>query len=254
MQAIIEAFGFTTFGAERGSIVFITWRKRPVRDDRRVAFLLDDLGNSDCATPWKPLHCEHRGSGRLAWTALLMHARRVDGRPRQELLHRFPTIRSCCIADSFARAAWWHDVGGTIGGWGEGYFGEPSLYIARDRPAILAKLRDVVPPPTRGGVVAFTAYREPVEEVHRRFWDSMRDEQVDAARRRRDERGRARSSDGDGGDGFATLGLGPAATLEDVKRRYRELAKEHHPDRGGDARQFARYTEAYRRACATFGR
>lgn len=44
------------------------------------------------------------------------------------------------------------------------------------------------------------------------------------------------------------LGLGPTATLEDVKRRHRELVKTHHPDNGGDAEQFRRVNEAYEAA------
>jgi hypothetical protein len=34
----------------------------------------------------------------------------VEGRPRQKLIHRLATIRSCCIKDQLIRAAWWHDV------------------------------------------------------------------------------------------------------------------------------------------------
>lgn len=37
---------------------------------------------------------------------------------------------------------------------------------------------------------------------------------------------------------FKLLGLTQTATQEDVKRRYRELAFEHHPDRGGDIKKF----------------
>ncbi len=36
---------------------------------------------------------------------------------------------------------------------------------------------------------------------------------------------------------LAILGLPPNATRQQIKRRYRVLAKEHHPDRGGDQRQ-----------------
>lgn len=48
---------------------------------------------------------------------------------------------------------------------------------------------------------------------------------------------------------LATLGLEKTATLVDIKARWRELAKIHHPDVGGDAAEFERYQKAYRAAC-----
>lgn len=41
------------------------------------------------------------------------------------------------------------------------------------------------------------------------------------------------------------LGLDVYATSEDIRARYRQLAKQHHPDAGGDADQFARISTAY---------
>ena len=49
---------------------------------------------------------------------------------------------------------------------------------------------------------------------------------------------------------FKLLGLTTKATEEDVKRRYRELAFEHHPDRGGDTKKFHAVTEAKNRCLA----
>ena len=43
---------------------------------------------------------------------------------------------------------------------------------------------------------------------------------------------------------LAVLGLPPNATQQ-IKRRYRSLAKRHHPDRGGDQRQMQRIIAAY---------
>ena len=40
---------------------------------------------------------------------------------------------------------------------------------------------------------------------------------------------------GDGDDPFARLGLAPGATLDDVRAARRRLAKQVHPDHGGDA-------------------
>lgn len=41
------------------------------------------------------------------------------------------------------------------------------------------------------------------------------------------------------------LGLPPNATRQQIKRRYRYLAKKHHPDRGGDPQQMQRIIAAY---------
>lgn len=44
---------------------------------------------------------------------------------------------------------------------------------------------------------------------------------------------------------LTVLGLPPNATRQQIKRRYRALAKMHHPDLGGDARQMQRIVAAY---------
>lgn len=50
------------------------------------------------------------------------------------------------------------------------------------------------------------------------------------------------------GDWRADLGLPPEATPADAKKRYKDLVKTHHPDRGGDAEQFNRINRAYEAA------
>jgi DnaJ-domain-containing protein 1 len=44
---------------------------------------------------------------------------------------------------------------------------------------------------------------------------------------------------------LGVLGLPPNATPQQIKRRYRALAKKYHPDRGGDQRQMQRIIAAY---------
>jgi DnaJ-domain-containing protein 1 len=44
---------------------------------------------------------------------------------------------------------------------------------------------------------------------------------------------------------LAVLGLPSNATPQQIKRRYRSLAKRYHPDRGGDQRQMQRIIAAY---------
>ena len=43
------------------------------------------------------------------------------------------------------------------------------------------------------------------------------------------------------------LGLPAHAGIQDIKARFRELAKKHHPDRGGDAERFIEMMEVYER-------
>lgn len=46
-------------------------------------------------------------------------------------------------------------------------------------------------------------------------------------------------------DYYNTLGVSKSASKQDVKKAYRKLAGKHHPDKGGDAEQFKKITEAY---------
>lgn len=45
---------------------------------------------------------------------------------------------------------------------------------------------------------------------------------------------------------YETLGLIETATPEEIKKAYRKLASQHHPDKGGDTAMFQRVEEAYR--------
>jgi hypothetical protein len=66
---------------------------------------------------------------------------------------------------------------------------------------------------------------EDVEELLRTFWKRYR------VYGRKEE-------------ALAVLGLGPKATGLEIRRRYRELSRVHHPDAGGDPEAFHRVSEA----------
>jgi curved DNA-binding protein CbpA len=46
-------------------------------------------------------------------------------------------------------------------------------------------------------------------------------------------------------DFYKILGVAKTATLKDIKKAYRDLAKIHHPDKGGDEEKFKEITRAF---------
>ena len=46
-------------------------------------------------------------------------------------------------------------------------------------------------------------------------------------------------------DPYQTLGVGRGADANEIKRNYRDMAKEHHPDKGGDPEKFKKIQAAY---------
>ena len=234
--------------------MFVVWREEVVKGRGGGPFLLDDsdLRASGYAEPWRGLRCEHHGGGRVAWTPFVVEEERVDGQIRQKLLFRLSTIRSCCVADDFNRAAWWHDAEWAIRVWGESGDYPLDDDLARDRPAILSGLREVIPRPTPAAVRAFAEFRSDRDDedqardsANRDYWN----EQV-----RRNQRQISDDRESRPPDCFKVLGLRQDSTLDQIKRRHRHLAKQHHPDRGGDPSQFRIIQDAYERASEEFER
>ena len=46
-------------------------------------------------------------------------------------------------------------------------------------------------------------------------------------------------------DHYTTLGINKTATTDEIKRAYRRLASQHHPDKGGSKEEFQRIQQAY---------
>jgi len=46
-------------------------------------------------------------------------------------------------------------------------------------------------------------------------------------------------------DHYATLGVARTASADEIKRAFRKLASQHHPDKGGDTKKFQEIQAAY---------
>jgi hypothetical protein len=235
--------------------MFIVWRQKPITSDRKTELFHTystwggeryKLAPHVDGIAWAPLWCEHTGTGRVAWTPALVHVERVDGKPRQKLLRKFPVLRSCCMKDrdGLALAAWWY----CIQHWQESILdrdGEEREYFQRDQKAILAKLREVAPRASKEGVAAFMAYRLRREAESRQEWEDLWDH-ADGTGQFRSFRFGGGGSNGStsagpaGASCWSVLGLLTTSTLEQVEAAYRDLARKHHPDRGGDHAEFVR--------------
>ena len=44
---------------------------------------------------------------------------------------------------------------------------------------------------------------------------------------------------------YETLGISRSASHDEIKKAYRNAAREHHPDKGGDDTKFKEITNAY---------
>jgi curved DNA-binding protein CbpA len=131
-------------------------------------------------------------------------------------------------------------------------------------------------PASAAGIREFTAYRVARETEVKRLWEADQGfsrqqaeearQREEAQRRREEEQARQEQEELErllrewrricggfaaeaGSDCWSVLGLSPTATLEEVKGRYRQLAREHHPDRFGDEEAFKRVSAAYEQAC-----
>lgn len=129
--------------------MFVRWKRRRLKSN----------------APWTclPVCCEQEGDGREALTPLVVRSRRVDGRPRQEVVGRPGfTIRSCCTAEPVARclfwravSLWFRNVAGFIGTDVETL---RDAEISTNRTRLLASIVAVVPLPSDADIEVFTEH------------------------------------------------------------------------------------------------
>ena len=236
----------------------IAWQRLPIKGRGGGPPLMDDpeLRNLGYAPPWGGLRCDHHGGGRLEWTPFVVEDERCDGQIRQKLVFRLPSIRSCCIADDFNRAAWWHDLELALKLWGESDEGNFDAELNLDRRNLLAGLRAVIPRPTPAGLRDFADFRserdtedKARDRANQAYWQERLRLLADQDGPRPGQHHHSVPS-----GYFAVLGLKSSATLSQLKARHRELVKRHHPDRGGEAARFREVQDAYERAVADFER
>jgi len=51
-------------------------------------------------------------------------------------------------------------------------------------------------------------------------------------------------------DDWKILGLIPPKTKQELKKKYRQLCLQHHPDKGGNSQDFIRLTDSYNTLCS----
>lgn len=277
---------------EPSTTMYVVWRRRAIATDRQgVLFPFRRVYDDEIKDAWKSIPCNHKGPGRVACLPILMLSERMTGKPpRQRILHRLPTVRSCCVGEPLIRAAFWHEYDFFAEHSWE-WIDDTSVLMRRDGAKIRQQLRAVIPRPSAAQVRVFEAYRaekvarakEHAEQMNAAYHaarDQFRREK--AEREEREAKARRETDDfwadfnrkysdfvggsktggstfGGAGfagsflDCFAVLDLPVTATLADVKAHYRKLAMKHHPDKGGDEAEFRRVQAAYEQASRIVG-
>ncbi|MFI5297133.1 MAG: J domain-containing protein [Polyangiales bacterium] len=167
--------------------------------------------------------CDHLSASTVLWTPLLLHSERRDGVSRHVQLARLTSIRGCCIRDPDACHAWWEAIARDLADLEmRGLVGDPRR-DPRCQQLFVALASVVLFDPThRNG------------RLPRAWWIKRSPHGTDV-----------RAAEPTDATCFAFLGLTPACTADELKRAWRRIAVEHHPDRGGDADAFRRAKVAY---------
>ncbi len=190
----------------------VQWNRRQLRSNRQLREVL----------------CPHDEVDRPWLTApVLIHYEAGRFLP---IWYPGPTIRECCLADAkhsgFALAAWWWEVDQRFSDLKLTGLADQDVadQLVRQLPTIGNLLRERVPRPSEAHRQIYLEYREEAGLTQRRLKRAY----VPLC--------------------FERLGLSWPCTKEDLLRRWQELAKKHHPDRGGVVEAFTSYNLAYREA------
>lgn len=183
--------------------------------------------------------CFHDPDPVVTLTPILLHSVREPGRaPRHVMIWRpAPRIRECCLGELMVRAAWWREVEARFDALAGGEELPPDLaeVVVGHADWLVRELARKVRQPTARQMADFE-----------RVW-SKAHQAAPGTRRGRRARPEGRPA-AHQEDPFAVLGLAWPCGEDDLRKAWRRLAFEHHPDRGGDHDMFVRMVTA-REAC-----
>lgn len=144
-----------------------------------------------------------------------------------------PTVRECCIEDrsGFALAAWWWEVEQRFQDLKQQGLADQDVadQLLEQAQIIRMILSERVPRPS---------------EAHRKIYLEYREEMGVTRRRVRNRTPQC----------FGQLGLPWPCTKDALSKRWRELALQHHPDRGGSLQMFIEAKTAYSAAMGVLER
>lgn len=127
-----------------------------------------------------------------------------------------PSIRQCCLGNFDAQVAWWWEVEQRLDEVVRDGIEDSILtdFIVQNRRLIEKLLAEVVPLPPRS---LFRKYAQERANKPRRTLPKF----------------------------AATLGIKWPCTIEELRIAWKQLALQHHPDRGGKSEDFIRVKQAY---------
>jgi len=194
--------------------------------------------------------CQH-GMPTVRVTPQVLEAYRESGKPKHRVVWTGSSFRLCCVELPQQRIGWWRNVMASV---------EYKCGSAVTTPAwaaVLAKIAQTIPRPTADedsvydeGWMDHTFERQRAAET----WDAYaRRVWHEAVQNCRTGKPKVKwtwvniggSPPSSMLDPCTVLGLPADFTSTQLKDAYRRAAREHHPDRGGDAAQFRKITDAY---------
>jgi hypothetical protein len=211
--------------------------------------------------------CAHLEEGREAWTPVVVSAERVaDVGPRQKVLWSpVGSIRSCCVfdwSDPIARTQWWGRLRLRCEALCDGRESNPFRQeLLAALPDILRDIDARVPSPTELELEIAAAWESiGYDPRHRRVpyrahrtrlllsWHKVGSSGAHAEPRPAGRQRARRAEVLVVPEAFRILGLRWPCTRENIKRAWRAGLHRHHPDKGGNQKDFERWMAAYEEA------